>query len=541
MLQALFSYEQTSQRIESILKIKRDQIVKLNQVSTSTVTYIPSEFAKPNLNQQIQLASLQETSILKVYYVYTQYKLSSNFNQLELDRKRLNYLNQLLPSLIEDPLVQWQIIEQTGCTDYSMGDTYFHGFVVIHREIPTEKNRAEEIEKLDAFLNGSTDIFIEPLIDPIQEQISKDEAAVMNNQANTSDSKKNHVAVYPDGEKALFNFFQSNLINGPEIGQSRVDTWVDVKFTVRADGDIEELVFLDDYPDYIKEEITNAIERMPSWRPATSNNLPINSSVNLQIRISYSGNTKGMYTRDKLKPSFNEGNLVVVEEIESSDINLMTSPQAINIKTTAVYKGLELINQKQKIALVMDVTGSMTSYIATMVKWINANPSNHPFTSFTFFNDGNNAATKNKKIGKTGGIYFTKSISEINKEIKEAMRMGNGGEAPENDIEAILYAIKNDNLANEILLIGDNYSAVRDLELLKDITNPVHVILCAAPKFIRNDYLMIAKSTGGDFILNGDLITLSELQHGEKIIIQGIEYKFTGTEFELVNKSNVIY
>src|SRR5690606_34139262 len=115
---------------------------------------------------------------------------------------------------------------------------------------------------------------------------------------------------------------------------------------------------------------------------------------------------------------------------------------------------------------------------------------NTPFTSFSFFNDGNNAATKNKKIGKTGGIYFTKSISEINKQIKEAMQMGNGGEAPENDIEAILYAIENDNLADEIVLIGDNYSAVRDLELLKEISKPVHVILCAAPKFVRNDYLM---------------------------------------------------
>jgi hypothetical protein len=183
----------------------------------------------------------------------------------------------------------------------------------------------------------------------------------------------------------------------------------------------------------------------------------------------------------------------------------------------------------------------MTTHIAAMLHWVRLYQLSAPFTSYTFFNDGDMKTTKQKKIGETGGIYMAESFAEVGDVIKKAMTKGNGGEAPENDLEAVIHAFTTDPNAHSVVLVGDNYSEVRDLELLTNITRPVHVILCAAPKFVRCDYLSIAKETGGLFILNGESIDLSSVQKGDIIQIQKIDYKYTGSNFETLYKGEIIY
>lgn len=50
--------------------------------------------------------------------------------------------------------------------------------------------------------------------------------------------------------------------------------------------------------------------------------------------------------------------------------------------------------------------------------------------------------------------------------------------AAENDLEALLEAKKYMDDNWELILIADNYSPVRDIELLEKLDIPVHVILC---------------------------------------------------------------
>ena len=530
-------FSQNTERIEAILKIPRTSIERSELPQSNTITYLPTTYAGSTFDISSKLAMLNEATIIKVYYVYTKHRRSASFDQLELDRERLTWLNSVLPSVLADPLVQWEILEQTGCTAYEEGNNYFHGFIIIHRPVMTEQERIKEIERLSVYFESPTDVFAEPVVDPIDLQTPPADAGAA---TVLTTAEVNGKAQFEEGELELYYFLQKTLDYGP--GDGRYDGWVDVEFDVNIDGTIDSVRFFGEYPYKIKTVVTNAISTMPPWQPAESNGKPITSTVRLQIRVSYSPDVNGMYTRDGQKPNLVEKDVVVIEvEEDENDFNLMTAPEALSVKTQAVYKGLELMVKSSRTALVMDVTGSMTVHIAGMKNWILSHPLNAPFTSYTFFNDGDNKTTKNKKIGETGGVYMTKVLDDMDKTIKEAMMKGSGGEAPESDMEAVLYAFEHDENADAVLLIADNYSEVRDISLLSNVGKPVHVLLCAAPKFVRCEYLKIAKQTGGLFILNGSFLDLSGLVKGSEIIIQGIKYKYDGTNFEMDYKGEIYY
>jgi hypothetical protein len=90
------------------------------------------------------------------------------------------------------------------------------------------------------------------------------------------------------------------------------------------------------------------------------------------------------------------------------------------------------------------------------------------------------------------------------------MKAGRGGDLPENDLEAILEAANKFPAAGDIILISDNWAAVKDISLLNKLNRPVHIIVCGARGYVHPDYTKIALQTGGsvhtleqDFNLNG--------------------------------------
>lgn len=144
---------------------------------------------------------------------------------------------------------------------------------------------------------------------------------------------------------------------------------------------------------------------------------------------------------------------------------------------------------------------------------------------FVFFNDGDDKLSREKTIGNTGGLYFTEgsleNLDSIILKMREATkaRMG-GGEASENDLEAVAAAIKNFDNVDEVILIADAHSPVRDMVLLKEISVPIRIILCGAEelnsfyfnkKDINEQYLTIAHRTGGSVhTLSADFLDLSK-------------------------------
>jgi len=520
---------QNTSRIEELVSMKRTQTDVLDVKNTATTTAISSTFAQEQVMQSKE--SLQELTIIKVYYVYTKYRRSSSFNQKELDRKRFRSLEEVFPEIIDDPYVEWELIEQNGCTDYTEGTNYFHGFVLVHRPVLSEADRLDEINRLTQFFEDPQDEFSEPVIDIIQQKINKGNGEP----SETLPVEPDFPAKFIDGEYALFDYFQKNLELTKEVSTKREDLWVDAGFEVDENGMISKISFNGEYAEPIEDVVRNAIAAMPEWQPALAKGENVSSEVNLQVRVSYSRSVHGMYKMDGSKPTFSDDVGAPGLVVESSESMKNENEKITAIKSTAVYTGMSVADPSEKMALVMDVTGSMTVNVAAMKRWISNNPNALTITSYTFFNDGDGKPTRKKSIGGTGGQYLARSMSEVEETIKTAMLAGSGGERSESDIEALLYAAEHDSLCDALFLIGDNYSEIRDLSLLKKLNKKVHVLVCSAPNTVRVDYLNIARSTGGTLILNGQKFDLMKVERGGSFQIGDALYGYNGKTFRIKN------
>lgn len=169
-------------------------------------------------------------------------------------------------------------------------------------------------------------------------------------------------------------------------------------------------------------------------------------------------------------------------------------------KDDAVSTVLTRHPEWSKKVIINDWTGSMYGYGSQVILWHLMNLERSGISTLTLFNDGDSKATKQKKIGKTGGIYAADANNpkEILDLFNLVMSKGGGGDAPENDVEAILEAIK-ENPEGEIILIADNDACVRDISLADQIERPVRVILCGYKpnKGVNPDYVYLASVTGG--------------------------------------------
>lgn len=382
--------------LDLILNTKRTQIEQIVPESSKSTTLLSSDFAEMAIRSGA--SSLSELTIIKIYYVYTAYKQSPSFNQNALDKKRFSELESIIPGIVSDPYIEWEIIEQTACKDFSEGDNFFHGFVIIHRPIIDAAERQREIDKLNAFLLDPKGVFKEEKLDPLEDQLKSEEAQIQND----TQVQPDRLAQYKDGDFELYKHLQDHLGGLKEVSTNRDDVWVDVEFEVDETGKAHAPKFNGDYKNYIKDAVTNAFEEMPDWSPATKGTDSINSKVHLNIRVSYSRSTVGIYTRAGKKPKFIDSDSGVIAESDE-DVSRIHR-KANSLKVGAVYKGMNILDSSERYSIVMDVTGSMVKNIAALKLWLNHNSDSSQITSYSFFNDGNGIATRKKKIGETGGI-----------------------------------------------------------------------------------------------------------------------------------------
>lgn len=176
----------------------------------------------------------------------------------------------------------------------------------------------------------------------------------------------------------------------------------------------------------------------------------------------------------------------------------------------------------KNMAVVADFTGSMGPYAQQLVFWFKLRIKDERVKTLTFFNDGNMTPEHLKVIGKIGGIYHAtaKDYESARKLALTTITQGNGGDCPENDIEALLVAIEKSPANADIVLIADNYAPIKDYELLDKVTKPVHVILCGAQIGINIQYLQLAYKTKGSIhTMEKDLNDLYKMNEGERIVI----------------------
>jgi len=212
----------------------------------------------------------------------------------------------------------------------------------------------------------------------------------------------------------------------------------------------------------------------------------------------------------------------IYNEIETGVYGFTPFPDSVVLKTFGR-------NSWGKMLVVTDWTGSMYPYGSQVVLWHRLNFEKDLVKYFIFFNDGNQKLDRQKRVGNTGGIYYARpdSLEYLLKVMKFDAKRGSGGDIPENNIEALLKAIRIFKGYDELVMIADNNAGVRDMALLPRVTAPVRVILCGlnTDQPIHPHYLEIARQTGGSVhTLEEDILNLKDLKEGQKIVIEENEY-----------------
>ena len=185
--------------------------------------------------------------------------------------------------------------------------------------------------------------------------------------------------------------------------------------------------------------------------------------------------------------------------------------------------------------IVLDVTGSMRPYDDQVKMWYELNYAQDDPIQFVLFNDGDNMPDNLKEIGKTGGIHYCLrcDIKTFEDTLDYARFIGDGGDLPENDLEATIAAVKTCKNYTDIILVADNYAPVKDIELLNQIDKPIKIILCGANNGLVNvDYLDIAYHTKGSIhTIEEDIVNIGNTIEGAKIRIGKNLYVLTKGKF----------
>lgn len=196
-------------------------------------------------------------------------------------------------------------------------------------------------------------------------------------------------------------------------------------------------------------------------------------------------------------------------------------------------------NNWTDILVVVDVTGSMQPCAGSVYKWMKMSHEKlNSIKYYVFFNDGDNKADSTKVIGSTGGVYGIRNtdLNMVLATMKAAMKNGNGGDGPENDIEALLFGIKQCPTCTNVIHIADNQVTPRDLSLLTSVTKPVKVLVCQLHgNAVNYNLVNVAYKTGGSIhTLEQDIINLSDIPINGTILIGTRTYRKTSTGYVLV-------
>lgn len=196
------------------------------------------------------------------------------------------------------------------------------------------------------------------------------------------------------------------------------------------------------------------------------------------------------------------------------------------ISDSVVLKVLDRNPDWENMLLVVDWTSSMYPYGSQVVLWQALHMATSGIRHLEFFNDGNHTLNV-KKIGKTGGIYFSNpnNLESIIKTMHWVREQGDGGDIPENDIEAILKGLQAFPDVEQVVLIADNNSEIRDFELADLIDKPVRIILCGDYLGINPQYLSLALKTGGSIhTIDRDISNLIQQFDNKQFEFNGFAY-----------------
>lgn len=130
----LWSSISIAQSVEQMAKISPNYIEEydINGLLPHQI-FIKTPFAKPIILNPEQEKQLKEKVVLKIELIYTKFRTSPTFNQIQLNHNRLKELKKVAPQLFKNPLWEYELISQTNGDSRAYCNNMFHGFVITFR------------------------------------------------------------------------------------------------------------------------------------------------------------------------------------------------------------------------------------------------------------------------------------------------------------------------------------------------------------------------------------------------------------------------
>lgn len=443
-------------------------------------------YASAKVLNPADYAGIRAYGKLKVEYIYSKYTQSQP-SQKELDFKRYQALQKLAPDLFENPAVNWDIIVQSGATTADSARGLFHGFVITYQPPVSAAKTARVRRELDGIL----------------------ECAKRNLPEGAPE--------FPGGNDSLYYWLETNIKFPKEITTKGERRMVMIEWEIdEATGKTEAVGVSRGAGPKHNEHVRAVVQKMPEWSEGLEG---VRYIIGVEFELTEDG-----------KQRIDAGKLTGYDPTKCKNRR----------SDSTVLKIFERNPQWKNMLVVEDVTGSMLPYVGDLLLWNALKDNVRNVKHFIFFNDGDALADGEKKIGSTGGLYHVrpKRIEDLEETMIQAMSGGDGGDGPENDLEAVLAGIKACPDCKEIILIADNSVTPRDLELLSKIDRPVHVVLCGARDGVPNPaHLLIAWKTKGSLhTIKQDINNLTNLQEGQGVTIMGQNFKILNGKFVPVTK-----
>jgi hypothetical protein len=424
--------------------------------------WLEMPFASANFVYASLAVALRGKQIERVDLVYTQFAVSPQFDQQTLNNRRLDELQRRVPGIFANALTEWRLVGQTGATSPESGRSYFHGFVVVVRETASPGLTRKELRFLDSLLG-------KPL------------GGGTGGSALTGGSTSSSGSVAGGG-----------ILKG----STGIVTMGGVPVRIRRSIPDDSLRF------YLRSSHSDGTVVEARWTDSAHTTIAYTERV--------------MDHRRRLSITLSEDSLFAAGP-RSRLLNGYSKHNPDSVIMSTLRR-----NNWSNIAIVCDVTGSMSPYTAQLFAWIEQTQASGRCKHYLFFNDGDNKRTGQKTNGKTGGLYpiLSGDFDTVCRKAAECMHAGDGGDIPENYIEALLAALKQFPATAEIVLIADNWASPRDLELFEKLNRPVHIILCGSRTGVNIDYLFLARQTGGSVhTVNQDINNLGTMKDGEYVQI----------------------
>ncbi|MDX1651751.1 MAG: hypothetical protein R3277_04610 [Brumimicrobium sp.] len=424
---------------------------------------IPVNFNKSVLLEDYR-KKLEGLAVERIDLVYTTFQLSPEFDQNSLNQERIEKFLKYYPGL-DSPQIQWKLIGQSKGKTPAEARELFHGFVIYYRERPTEESVEKEIAFMDSLLLETDGISDEVPVTSAPKAKSK------------SEDRKLPPIILSTGDKALIS-------------------------EVKEEDEVEELPF----------EVTDDMCYKKYAGEVNCTHADFKSFVDsimktdiAHVQYTYPSFHERKQAKDKRTYNFTYYQKVGcgdAEKVEKEDLpeSFVTVSNWLSKADYDIVKAtFERNPQWQNSLVIMDVTGSMSPYIAKTMAWVKATQNESQVDAFVFFNDGNDTPDRKKVTGSVGGIYAAEnnSFKSVYNEMKSTMRKGGGGDCPENNLEATLEGINKFPECDEIVMVADNWAEPRDLSLTAKIGRPVHVIVCGSTFGINLAYLQLAYDTRG--------------------------------------------